>query len=114
MFNGYQITNALTTNPFQWKNMDDGPQSVKTGSKKIIWRVNALLAVAQATFAALQCCRLNLDDSANKTYKIYMVFSAVFYNFDVWLQLANLRNQTRLPRFVRGYVQFFSDVERKE
>ena len=113
MFEGYQVTSMLTTNPFEWKNLYDGPQSVKPLWRKTAWRLHALMATAQAVFAAIQCCRYNLDDEDSTTLKIYMVFSAIFYSFDVWLQLANWQNQENLPRFVRGYVRFFKDLERK-
>lgn len=113
MFKGYGITSFLHTTPFEWKTFADGPQTAKLWKNKVTWRLNALLAVAQAIFAGFQCWRLNLHDSGNKAHQIYLVFSAVLYNFDAWLQLANLQNQTRLPRFVRGYMDFFRNVERK-
>lgn len=114
MFNGYKITNVLTTNPYEWKCINDGPQSVKSVWKKLAWRLHAFLNVAQAIFAASQCWRLNIEDNGNTTHKIYMVFSALFYSFGVWLQLANWGNQTNLPRFVRGYTRFFRNVECKQ
>ena len=114
MFKGYQITNVLGTSPFEWSKFLDGPQSVKPCRKKIAWGLHALMGTAQAMFATVQCCRYYLNEQGSQTFKIYMVFSAIFYNFDVWLQLANWDNRTALPRFLRGYVDFFKDVERKE
>ena len=107
MKKGYIVSNNIITNPYQWKRLENGPQSVRSPLKKALWHLNAFLVLCQAIFSAVQCWRLYYSDDAKQSYKIYMVFSTLFYTFGVCLQLANYGHQRALPRFVRGYIHFF-------
>ena len=111
MQKGYRLSNHFGTCPFQWNDLPQGPQTVQSPFKKILWSINALLSFTQAVFALVQCWRTSLNDKATAAHKIYIHFSAVLYMYGVLLHLCNFKNRKFLPRFVRSYIKVFEDLQ---
>ena len=111
MQKGYRLTNNIGTCPFEWSELQRGPETAQNPRKKISWITNVLLSFIQATFAVVQCWRSSQNDMETPTHKIYIHFSGVLYTYGVVLHWANFRNREFLPHFVRSYVQFFEDLQ---
>ena len=97
MRKGNGLTNTINTSPYQWRSFQRGPESIRSTWRKALWHLNAFLALCQAIFSAVQCWSSYHNEDGKKSYKIYMVFSTLFYTFGVCLQLENFGNQRALP-----------------
>ena len=113
MQKGYRLSNVIGTCPFNWDQHEKYPETTQSPLKKLLWWINMLLSSAQAGFALVQYLRTIGNDNETAANKIYMHFSAVLYVLGVLLHLSNLRNRRCLPRFVKGYIHFFEDLQGK-
>ena len=100
----------IQCHPYEWDAYKNEIR-VAPRSRILAWALNAYVTASYATFVAVRCIQININEEASAVQKIYMGFMAIFYSCAAWLQFCTTIKMDDVGNAVQRHLKFIQRLE---